>query len=1024
MGTWTTTGLFLQSRNEAVDNLKVFAPSEYLNQNYIPTLVVEYIAPSENNPPAIGPIGDKSVNEGEVLTFTVSGSDPDGDSLTYNAENLPPGASFDSNIGEFNWTPGLDQAGVYTNVLFTVTDNGNPVLTDTESISITVGSVNRAPVLSVIGDKIVDEGGLLTFTVSGSDPDGDSLTYNAENLPPGAAFNSNTGEFNWTPGLDQAGVYMNVLFTVTDNGNPVLTDTESISITVGSVNRAPVLSVIGDKIVDEGGLLTFTVSGSDPDGDSLTYNVENLPAGASFDSNTGEFNWTPGYDQAGAYANILFTVTDGGTPSLSDSEPVTISVGDVNRVPVLNSIGDKSVNEGDVLTFRVSGSDPDGDSLTYNAENLPPGAAFNSNTGEFNWTPGLDQAGVYTNVLFTVTDNGNPVLTDTESISITVGSVNRAPVLSVIGDKIVDEGGLLTFTVSGSDPDGDFLTYNAENLPPGAAFNSNTGEFNWTPGYDQAGVYADVLFSVTDDGEPALTDTESISITVGSVNRAPVLSVIGDKTIDEGGSLTFTVSGSDPDGDTLTYNAENLPAGASFDPLTREFNWETTTGDAGDYSVLFSVADDGIPSKSDTEEIFISVFSPYQPVTVELSGTSTVEDTMIAGGSYSLHNLGGAKNYLEVGAYGISVRSLIRWDLSEIPNGSTIISAEMSLYCYQDYTGGQITIDAYRMLTAWVEGTLIDQDRSLDDPDSACWTEYGYGQAWAQNGAGGETDRDPIIESSVTGSGTGWYTWDITNAAQDWVDGYLDNNGLILQSRNEAVDNLKVFAPSEYSNQSYIPTLVIEYLPPSNSSPSSVENFMALGDSITAGSHDDISTDGTGYEPILEGLLSDAAGYNRYVLNEGFSGDTSADGLTRLPDILSNYPEADYFLILFGTNDAWAPTQSGLGLQAGEENYSETFKDNMQQMITMVEEAGKIPYLAKIPAAYGESAYLNPAIQEYNQVIDELISENSINVVAPDLYTYFSDNPSELSSDGLHPDGTGYQSIAQLWFDALNGSSD
>ena len=305
-------------------------------------------------------------------------------------------------------------------------------------------------------------------------------------------------------------------------------------------------------------------------------------------------------------------------------------------------------------------------------------------------------------------------------------------------------------------------------------------------------------------------------------NYPPVLSPIGDKTIDEGGSLTFTVSGSDPDGDTLTYNAENLPAGASFDPLTREFNWETTTGDAGDYSVLFSVADDGIPSKSDTEEIFISVSSPYQPVTVELSGTSTVEDTMIAGGSYSLHNLGGAENFLEVGAYGISVRSLIKWDLSEIPNGSTIISAEISLYCYQDYTGGQITIDAYRMLTDWVEGTLIDQDRSLDDPDSACWTEYGYGQPWAQNGAGGETDRDPIIESSVTGSGTGWYTWDITNAAQDWVDGYLDNNGLILQSRNEAVDNLKVFAPSEYLNQNYIPTLVVEYIAPSENNPPAI----------------------------------------------------------------------------------------------------------------------------------------------------------------------------------------------------------
>jgi hypothetical protein len=68
----------------------------------------------------------------------------------------------------------------------------------------------------------------------------------------------------------------------------------------------------------------------------------------------------------------------------------------------------------------------------------------------------------------------------------------------------------LSFSLSAADPDNDHLVYSAANLPPGATFNSQTGEFSWTPGYDQAGTY-DVHFEVSDG---SLTDSEDITITV------------------------------------------------------------------------------------------------------------------------------------------------------------------------------------------------------------------------------------------------------------------------------------------------------------------------------------------------------------------------------------------------------------------------------------------------------------------------------------------------------------------------------
>ena len=137
-----------------------------------------------------------------------------------------------------------------------------------------------------------------------------------------------------------------------------------------------------------------------------------------------------------------------------------------------------------------------------------------------------------------------------------------------------------------------------------------------------------------------------------------------------------------------------------------------------------------------------------------------------------------------------------------------------------------------------------------------------------------------------------------------------------------------------------------------------------------------------------------------------------------MPSILASNPEAQYFLIQYGTNDAGIPLPSGLNLSAGQSGYNGSFKDNMQQIITLIANEVKQAYLAKIPFAKGSFSGLNTLIQEYNLVIDQLIFENGISVTAPDFYTYFESNQLEYSDD-LHPNGTGYQSMSNLWFNEL-----
>ncbi len=545
------------------------------------TEMVIILVSNVNRPPVLNPISNQAVNEGGSLFFTVSGSDADGDLLTYSATGLPSGATLDSVTGAFSWTPNFTQAGNYP-VTFTITDTLDGSYSET--VWFTVNNVNRPPLFNSIGNQEVNEGQSISFTLLASDPDGDQVTYTATGLPVGATLDGTT--FSWTPGYDQAGSY-SVTFQVSDG---VLTDSETVTITVTNVNRAPILGAIGAQSVDENQNLEFTVSGSDLDGDALTYSSSPLPDGATLNPQTGAFQWIPTYEQAGTY-EVTFTVTDEG--GATDTEMVIFTVNNINRPPVVGTINAITVSEQQAINFQVPGSDADADALTYSPVGIWPEGAQISSTGLLTWIPSYAQSGEYT-PNFLVTDGIN---TNTGLIPITVTNVNQAPVFELIGARSIDENQNLAFTLAGSDADGDILTYSATGLPSSATLNSASGSFTWTPDFAQAGIYP-VTFTVSDNSGG--TNSEIVIITVNNVNRPPVLNEIENQEVNGGQSLSFTVSGNDPDGDSVIYTATDLPVGATF--VGDTFNCDSAT--PGIYTVTFTATAGG---QSDSKTMTINV---------------------------------------------------------------------------------------------------------------------------------------------------------------------------------------------------------------------------------------------------------------------------------------------------------------------------------------------------------------------------------------------------------------------------------
>jgi len=497
-----------------------------------------------NTPPIADAGPDQSgIIAGTLVTLDGSDSyDTDGDSLGYHWSQIsgPSVVLSDSNIVYPTFTP--DTGGTYYFQLY-VDDAIDYSQPDTVMIAVE----NQAPVLDSIGAKMVDEGQTLEFRVAATDPDGDSITLTAVDIPVNASFvdsGDGAGSFIFTPDFTQADTYY-VTFIATDTTG--LSDSEEVEIVVNDVNRVPVSDAGSDQLnIDAGTLVTLDGSGSyDPDGDSIGYHWAQIsgPSVTLSDSNAVDPSFTPTIK--GNYEFELL-VDDGALSSSPDTVLVSVN----NQAPVADAGSDQlNIDAGTLVTLDGSGSyDPDGDSVGYHWSQVsgPSVVLSDSNAVDPSFTPSVK--GNYEFELL-VDDGALSSSPDTVLVSVN----NQAPVADAGSDQLnIDAGTLVTLDGSGSyDPDGDSIGYHWSQVsgPSVTLSDSNAVDPTFIPTIK--GNYEFEL--LVDDGAlSSSSDTVLISVN----NQAPVADAGSDQlNIDAGTLVTLDGSGSyDPDGDSIGYH--------------------------------------------------------------------------------------------------------------------------------------------------------------------------------------------------------------------------------------------------------------------------------------------------------------------------------------------------------------------------------------------------------------------------------------------------------------------------------------
>jgi len=480
---------------------------------------------------------EASTLAGESLVITPAASDPENDALTFEITNKPDWATFSTTTGELSGTPADADVGTYGHVRISVSDGthvtkGNKFRIKVDPHPASQPPPNQPPVISGSAPNSVAEGQAYSFIPAASDPDGQALSFSIAGKPAWAAFNTGNGQLSGTPATGTAGTYANIRISVSDGSASAALAAFSITVTPTVVNRAPAISGAAASSAHEGVAYSFTPAASDPDGDSLTFNVSNKPAWAGFNASTGRLSGTPPAGSAGNYQGIVISVSDG---SLSASLPAfSINVA-ANRAPSISGTPAATVTTGQGYSFTPTASDPDGDALSFSITNKPTWASFNSSNGRLSGTPAKSAAGDY--IAITISASDGMATTALPAFQISVEAANSPPTISGAPPASIVEGQAYSFTPTAGDPDGDTLSFSIMNKPSWATFSTSTGRLSGTPGAGTVGSYANIQVKVSDGVLQASLPAFSIAVQQ-SGNGSATLTWSAPTTRTDGSPLT------------------------------------------------------------------------------------------------------------------------------------------------------------------------------------------------------------------------------------------------------------------------------------------------------------------------------------------------------------------------------------------------------------------------------------------------------------------------------------------------------
>ncbi|MES2961494.1 MAG: tandem-95 repeat protein [Pseudomonadota bacterium] len=644
---------------------------------------------------------NQTVQSGKAFTYTLSNnlfSDVDGDSLTIKAtladgSPLPSWLSFDGS--KFSGTPNVSLATNFAIKLMATDPSGASI---SQNFGINVTNPNNAPIAK---DDVfsMNEDASLTISFASilkNDSDVEDKT-NIQKLTKDNIIFHNPG--NGTITVTDSGIIYtpkanyngsdSLTYQIKDSSG-ALSNMALINLTIKAVNDAPV-AASDSFVTDEDTAITIKISdllANDSDVEDGV-NIQNTTFDKFVFTNPGKgvivkdavngtITYTPNKNYNGS--DVIYYQIKDSSGVLSNKAAINLTVNAVNDGPLaVNDVF--ATNEDTPLTITFASilkndSDvEDGVNIKkLTKDNIVFGDSVNgtitiTDTGII-YAPNKDFNGSDV-ITYQIKDSGGD-LSNVASINLTIKAVND---IAVAGNDsfIADEDKPITIKLSD-------LLANDSDIEDGAAIQNLTLDkfvfsnpakgkivkdvvnnvIIYTPNKDYNG--ADSLTYQIKDSNGALSNKSTISLTINSVNDAPVISTkLTDKSVKAGNLFNYTLptnSFIDADKDALTYSAKladgsDLPSWLKFDYVTKTFSGISPSGVASLLSIKV-IASDG--SLDASQSFSLNITSNVINGTVKnetLNGTALNDEIY---GNDGIDNIkGNAGNDLIIGGKGADV---------------------------------------------------------------------------------------------------------------------------------------------------------------------------------------------------------------------------------------------------------------------------------------------------------------------------------------------------------------------------------
>ena len=603
--------------------------------------VVTYTIENPNDPPTIT-VENQTESEGELLTFTVSASDPEQSAVAFRLDGLLPAwLSFDpstlafdegsnqfsqtaSGIVPFDLSTGED---VVINLTFIATDAEG--LEASAAMTITVQNTNRAPIFDLTAAANVQEGQVLQFPVNAVDPDGDALDYTL--VSGQGTFDRTTLIYtldltgNFDAAIEDNGAEDTAVISVDDGQGG--TDQIEVPIDILNVNRPPVITISG-RAIPEGAVSDIVISATDPDLPDAALPIDNfLPVQAipdiPFSHEIVEdggirLRFEPGFEDAGAF-NVTIGVSDGDPQEPQTAfESFRLVVTNTNRAPEL-AIQKLEVGVGSRIVANISElvTDPDGDAIAFVELVAGPDGLDISPGGLLVWLVPIpdDLQNLHTMV------GTRPVqikvrdllprgaIEVTLDLEIEVTLVNLPPQIPPLAaDEFTRQAGeLLEVPITATDLNGDEISFTLVDSPAAGTItidsftpgqpSSASATYRWTPAAEDSGRSHQIVI-LAEDGKGdisstgvallalfGITPTPATVFTVTVGGEPPVIQPVDDQSVDEGGTLDIPFSLMNPTGSFAWSFTLEGPEGRPAATLTPEEGEATTFSWSPDFDL-------------------------------------------------------------------------------------------------------------------------------------------------------------------------------------------------------------------------------------------------------------------------------------------------------------------------------------------------------------------------------------------------------------------------------------------------------